>query len=82
MDKRFTDVLRPFLPLLGDTEPTEQSNLRDLGLDSMQAVNLLFAIEDELGVSLPDEDLNEATFATAGSLWHAVSAASGDEAAA
>ncbi|MYS24051.1 acyl carrier protein [Streptomyces sp. DvalAA-14] len=75
MDERFETLLRGYLPLLGDEPLTEGTPLRDLGLDSMQSVDLLFAIEDELGVSLPDDALNEQTFATAGSLWQAVSAA-------
>jgi acyl carrier protein len=75
MDSRFEDLLRSYLPLLGDRPLTEDTPLRDLGLDSMQSVDLLFALEDEFGAALPDEDLNEATFATAGSLWRAVDAA-------
>jgi acyl carrier protein len=75
MDERFETLLRSYLPLLGDDPLTGKTQLRDLGLDSMQSVDLLFAIEDDFGVSLPDEDLNEGTFATAGSLWQAVSAA-------
>lgn len=42
----------------------------------MQAIELLFAIEDTFTVVLPDEDMNDATFATAGSLWNVISAAS------
>jgi acyl carrier protein len=40
----------------------------------MQSIELLFSIEDTLGIALPDEALNETTFATAGSLWKAVAA--------
>lgn len=76
MDERYTKLIRSYLPLLGDAPLTEDTRLRDYGLDSMQAVNLLFAIEDDLGVSMPDEYLNETTFATAGSLWQAVTTAS------
>jgi acyl carrier protein len=75
MDSRFVEVLRPFLKFLGDQQVTAESRLRELGLDSMKAIELLFAIEDTFGVSLPDEDLNDTTFATAGSLWRAVAAA-------
>jgi acyl carrier protein len=39
----------------------------------MQAVDLVFDLEDELGVVLPDEAMNAATFATARNLWSAVS---------
>ncbi|KAB8161589.1 acyl carrier protein [Streptomyces sp. 3MP-14] len=75
MDPRFTELLVPFLKHLRGRELTETSPLPALGLDSMQSIELLFAIEDTFGIALPDEDLNDATFATAGSLWGAVSAA-------
>jgi acyl carrier protein len=75
VDSRFVELLTPFLKFLGNRPVTADSPLRELGLDSMKSIDLLFAIEDGLGVSLPDEDLNDTTFATAGSLWRAVEAA-------
>lgn len=81
MDARFTDLLRPFLRFLGEQDINPDSRLRDLGLDSMQSIELLFAIEDEFAIALPDEDLNDRTFATAGSLWAAVRSAQLEEAA-
>ncbi|MGW1175137.1 phosphopantetheine-binding protein [Kitasatospora sp. NPDC002543] len=72
MDPRLPELLRPFLKFAGDREITAESPLREFGLDSMQAIELLFAIEDTFDVSLPDEDMNDATFETAGSLWTAV----------
>jgi len=78
MDSRFVELLTPFLKFLGDHEINVDSRLRDYGLDSMKAIDLLFAIEDTFGVALPDEDLNDTTFATAGSLWRAVDAARTD----
>ncbi|MZE80322.1 acyl carrier protein [Streptomyces xinghaiensis] len=72
MDPRFTELLTPFLKLLGNREITPETGLRDFGLDSMQSIELLFAIEDAFGVSLPDDDLNDTTFATAGSLWNVI----------
>ncbi|MFF5029770.1 phosphopantetheine-binding protein [Streptomyces collinus] len=82
MDAMFQNVLRDHLPRLQQQPLTDDTRLRDAGLDSMKSVDLLFAIEDELGVSLPDDDLNEETFATAGSLWRAVDAARTAEAVA
>ncbi|MFC6093992.1 acyl carrier protein [Saccharothrix sp. BKS2] len=79
MDPRFTALLTRFLPARGDRELTPESSLRDLGLDSMQSIELLFAIEDEFRVSLADDDLTDTTFATAGNLWRAVSAAARPE---
>lgn len=75
MNERFSQLLTPFLPLLRDRPLTEDVRLRDLGLDSMQSIDLLFGIEDTFEVALSDDDLNDSTFATAGNLWNAVSAA-------
>ncbi|TDU04450.1 acyl carrier protein [Streptomyces sp. 846.5] len=72
MDPRFTELLAPLLKFLGGGEITRDSPLRELGLDSMQAVELLFAVEDAFDVSLPDEAMTDRTFATAGSLWAVV----------
>ncbi len=72
MDAAFADVVRPFLKFHGGADLSPESRLFDLGLDSMQAVELLFAIEDAYGVELPDDKLNDATFETLGSLWTVV----------
>ncbi|HEY3606568.1 MAG TPA: phosphopantetheine-binding protein [Pseudonocardiaceae bacterium] len=82
MHAQFVDLLMPFLKFVGSNEITEDSRLRDLGLDSMQSIELLFAIEDTFGISLPDEDLTDTTFATAGSLWAAMQRATDQLAAA
>lgn len=37
----------------------ETTNLKEAGLDSLDIVNLLFAIEEKFGVKIPDEDLEE-----------------------
>lgn len=72
MDAKFVSVLRPFLKYVGDEEIAERSQLRDLGLDSMSAIELLFALEDIYGVSVPDDMLTDKTFETGGSLWSMV----------
>lgn len=77
MDQRFTELLTRFLRFLDGREITPESKLWELGLDSMQSIELMFALEDTFDVALPDEDLTDATFATAGSLWNAVQAAMG-----
>jgi acyl carrier protein len=73
LDAEFEEVLRHHLKYLepgGDLQP--QAALADLGLDSMQAVDLLFDLEDRFGVTLPDAALTAETFATAASLQAAV----------
>ncbi|MFD8968195.1 phosphopantetheine-binding protein [Streptomyces sp. NPDC059568] len=72
MDAEFVAMLRPFLKYAGDKEIAEPSRLRELGLDSMRAIELLFALEDTYGVSVPDEMLTDDTFETGGSLWSMV----------
>ncbi|WP_329223593.1 phosphopantetheine-binding protein [Streptomyces sp. NBC_01485] len=81
MDPRFTELLRSSLKLADrDADAiTPDTELRKIGLDSMQAIELLFSIEDTFGISLPDDELNDTTFATAGSLWRAIAAQLSDE---
>ena len=70
----FQELLRPHLPYSGAGALAADADLAGRGLDSMAGVQLLSDVEAEFGVELPDEILDEATFATAGSLWAAVSA--------
>lgn len=73
MDAQFTSMLRQVLKYAGEEELTAESRLRDFGLDSLEAIKLLFAIEDGYDVTLPDDKLIDATFETAGGLWAEVS---------
>ncbi|MEV4878667.1 phosphopantetheine-binding protein [Streptomyces cyaneofuscatus] len=75
MDPRFTEALTPFLKFLNGQEIDPQAPLRGYGLDSMQAIELLFALEDTFEVTFPDDAMNDTTFATADALWQVVSAA-------
>lgn len=76
MDPRYIALLHPFLQRTGSDgmTVTPDTDLRKLGVDSMQAIELLFAIEDTFGISLPDEELNDTTFSTVGNLWAAIAA--------
>ncbi|MGW1591919.1 acyl carrier protein [Streptomyces sp. NPDC002386] len=76
MDQAFVDTLRPHLRYLAaEQELRAEDRLRDLGLNSMQAIDLVFDLEDNCGVTLPDDQLTDANFETAGSLWKAVETA-------
>lgn len=68
-DERFESVLRPTLPDLasGVALPPDAS-LLDLGLDSMNMISLLVALEDEYEVSIPENRLTLETFSTARTL--------------
>ncbi|MGW2787867.1 acyl carrier protein [Streptomyces populi] len=73
MDQPFVDTLRPHLRYLAPgQELRPEDRLRDLGLNSMQAIDLVFDLEDNCGVTLPDDQLTDANFETAGALWSAV----------
>jgi acyl carrier protein len=72
MDAQFVDILRPYLKYAGDQEITDTARLRDLGLDSMREIELLFAIEDTYGIFFPEERMVDRTFETGGTLWTAV----------
>lgn len=72
MNAEFVSLLRPFLRYAGDREISAESRLRDLGLDSAHAIELLFAVEDAYGVVIPDERLVDATFETCRSLWSVI----------
>jgi acyl carrier protein len=76
MNDTFEAVLRHHLTYLAPDAPlSPDAPLKELGLDSMKAVDLVFDLEDELHIALPDEAMTAATFATAGSLWRALAAA-------
>jgi acyl carrier protein len=66
---RFIDLLREYLPLAGPGGLDASTGLDQLGLDSLNTVEILIRLEDEFGVQIPDEELNAATFATVDSLW-------------
>lgn len=72
MNTQFVTILREHLRFAGDGDVDPDANLRDLGLDSMGAVQLLFAVEDAYGVVIPDERFTDSTFESGGALWAVV----------
>ncbi|QKV69013.1 acyl carrier protein [Streptomyces harbinensis] len=58
-------------PLTTEVPIRNDSTFGDLGIDSMSLVDLLFALEREHGVEIPDEDLEDIT--TVGDLVRQVS---------
>ncbi|MET0235079.1 MAG: acyl carrier protein [Kibdelosporangium sp.] len=72
-DSRFEGSLRCFLPFLSASRSlTGSATLRDLGLDSMGAVELLAALENVYDVRFREDTLTMDTFATPGTLWAAL----------
>ena len=71
-DATFTKILRAHLRLLTPEAPLESdASLAELGLQSMDSVQLLLDLEEEFGVELPDRLVSAETFATPGSLRRA-----------
>lgn len=68
----FQEILRTHLPYADSGDLTAQNELASLGLDSMGVMRLLADLEDAYEIELPDDILNEETFATVGSLWQAL----------
>ena len=61
----FLSILGNYVKQAGDGYSlTMESNLYELGLDSMSAVNLLLELEEAYGVIFPDALLTESTFET------------------
>lgn len=70
----FQTILRRHLPYAGPGDLSPDDELTALGLDSMGVVQLLVDLEDSYDQELPDDILDEETFATVGSLWARLSA--------
>ncbi len=61
--ERITTVARRLLADRSITRAfTAQEDLRDVGLTSLDMVNLVLAIEAELGVAIPEADITPANF--------------------
>lgn len=74
----FESILLRHLRFPPTGQPLEpDASLRELGLDSMQSVELLFDLEDHYQITLDEDALNAETFATPGSLYDAVMRAGG-----
>jgi acyl carrier protein len=62
-------VLRPHLRFLPSDQPLAPDlSLGQLGLDSMESINLLFDLEQVLDIKIPDDMLTAETFETAATL--------------
>ncbi|MEW1864576.1 phosphopantetheine-binding protein [Streptomyces sp. NBC_00669] len=69
-DDRFEKILRTYLPFLSPEQPIEKnSDLRDLGLDSLSMVGLMAALENTYNVRFVNDMMRVETFATPDVLW-------------
>ncbi|WLQ35050.1 phosphopantetheine-binding protein [Streptomyces castrisilvae] len=70
-DEAFEAVIRPFLPYLSPGEKlSDDSRLKDLGLDSMGTIELLAALESAYSVRFLDDALKLENFASPDVLWN------------
>lgn len=71
LEERFSRVLAPYLldPLGADSFDRP---LRDLGVDSVQLVALVAALEEGLGIRFEDEEISRENFRTPRSLFQLV----------
>jgi len=73
LNENFENLLRQRLKYLPSDKPLDGNHpLKDYGLDSMEAVDLLLDIEDTYGIIMPDKYLTEETFSTAQALWETI----------
>ncbi|KAH8087943.1 acyl carrier protein-like protein [Filobasidium floriforme] len=59
--KRVMDVLKEFEKVDGVKLSPTSSFTKDLGLDSLDAVEVVMAIEEEFAIEIPDEDADAIT---------------------
>jgi acyl carrier protein len=72
-DDRYPALLRENLPEFPEEATLEPgTDLVAAGLDSVQLISLVMALEAEYGVTFADEYFSSNTFATAGAVWRAV----------
>ncbi|MGI8666009.1 MAG: acyl carrier protein [Jatrophihabitans sp.] len=76
-DPRLLKVVRQHLRLAGSEPDWDHARLRDLGLDSMSAIDLVLDLESEFDIVMPDDVLVAETFETVGSLSAALTALTG-----
>ncbi len=59
---RIVEIFKETMDYPEEKEISLAASFKDLGIDSMDLVEVVFAIESEFGIEIPDEDL--ANFST------------------
>lgn len=55
IEKKLKDIVRHEKPDLADDKLTHDTALADAGIDSLDALTILFAIEEDFKISIPDD---------------------------
>ena len=72
-DDRYPALLRENLPEFPEDAALDaDTDLAAAGLDSVQLISLVMALEAEYGITFADEYFSSKTFATPGAVWQAV----------
>ena len=73
--ERITELVRRILADRSINRPfTVQDDLREVGLTSLDMVNLVLAVESELAISIPERDITPANFRSVSSIEALVAA--------
>ena len=78
-DDTYEQVIRPHLPKSAGRRLETDDLLADLGLDSLEVIQLLLDIEGGYNIAFPDELLTAETFQTVGSLWQVITDVVGEQ---
>ena len=68
-----TGVVEALLVKRGVTSVAASQNLTEVGLTSLDMVNLMLAIEDEFGIEIPERQMTPANFRTIAAIERLVS---------
>lgn len=65
LSERIRNTVLPHLRFLEpNTNLSADDNLAEFGLDSLASINLLFDLEMEFGIEIPDDAITDSSFAT------------------
>jgi acyl carrier protein len=70
-DEDFDELLRAFIPDIGEAPVHPDAEMVALGIDSAALLQLMLRIEDHYGIQFPMEMLNEEVFRTPRTIWAA-----------
>jgi acyl carrier protein len=70
---QITGVVEALLVKRGVTSVAASQNLTEVGLTSLDMVNLMLAIEDEFGIEIPERQMTPANFRTIAAIERLVS---------